>query len=374
MDEVQKTEAAIQKPTYTYEATKVLEYPDIVTAVRANVPMYVGGTGLFGFVHYLVSPVALLLACGAKRLDVRVENGFEIRSDVVIPVERTLEGSIVPFQTIRSLPGGPGRNRVDATVLTALSQELSVTVDNGAQVQEWRFVQGVLDSHHTVGTTEATDSVPGTTLRFVPDQTLLTVTDLSPSAFESYLRRLSYLHEGVHFSFTMGGERREYHTQQGMLELFQGLAAPYQLMHEPIHLVAHVPAAAPSRGDLDLEVVMAYHSWKENHIWSFINRGRSVEGGTHEQGFTQALKVLKRKLDLPDSFNNAVVAVLAIRYPGATWEGCLKAKIGNPELRTMVSRSVVDGVLKWLDEHPAVEAQIRQLQTFQFPEAWSGRL
>jgi DNA gyrase/topoisomerase IV subunit B len=89
---------------------------------------------------------------------------------------------------------------------------------------------------------------------------------------------------------------------------------------------------------------------------------------------TPACVHLKQKLGLPESCNNGVVAVASMRYPRAVWEGCIKARIGNPELKTIVSRLVVNEVVQWMDNHPTIKNQVRQLQTFQFPEAWSGKL
>jgi len=245
-------------------------------------------------------------------------------------------------------------------MLNALSEQLSVSVDTGALLQKVSFTRGDLESYSS---TESTDYLKGTVLRFKPDYSIFTVTELSPAIFASYLRRLSYLHEGVRFTLIMEGDRQEFFAEDGIAELFTAVATPYQLMHEPIHIVAR-------EGSLDLKVVMAYHNWKTNHLWSFINNGRAVEGGTHEQGLTQGFKRLKEKLDLPEDFNNGVVAIASLRYPGVVWEGCIKSKVGNSELKGMVSRLVVSEVALWLEKRPVVEAQIRQLQTFTFPEAW----
>jgi DNA gyrase/topoisomerase IV subunit B len=61
---------------------------------------------------------------------------------------------------------------------------------------------------------------------------------------------------------------------------------------------------------------------------------------------------------------------MSVRYPDTVWEGCIKAKIGNPELRGMVRQLVVQHSVNWLDCHPDVAEQLRLLQTFQFPDAW----
>jgi DNA gyrase subunit B len=246
-------------------------------------------------------------------------------------------------------------------VLNALSQELHVSVCTGAHQEDWHFFDGVLAEHET---TEAADMRSGTVLRFKPDSSLFNVIEVSDAAFTSYFRRLSYLHTGVRFSFEAGGNRSEYHAPHGITELFTAIAAPYQLMHEPIHITAR-------DGDLTLELVMAYQSWSDNDLWCFINNGRAVEGGTHEQGLIQALKLLKKRLPLREGFRNGVVAIASIHYPGAFLEGCIKSRVGNPELKGMVARVVVNSVVEWLEARPSLLTQIRQLETFQIPEAWT---
>jgi DNA gyrase/topoisomerase IV subunit B len=135
------------------------------------------------------------------------------------------------------------------------------------------------------------------------------------------------------------------------------------VMHEPIQFTA-------KKDELILECVMAYHSWSENHLWCFINNGRAVDGGTHERGLIDGIKKLKKKLDLPEQVDNGLILVASIRYPNAVWEGCIKSIISNPELKPMVSSLMVSETVQWLKGHPDVYGQIRQLQRFQFPEAW----
>jgi DNA gyrase subunit B len=104
-----------------------------------------------------------------------------------------------------------------------------------------------------------------------------------------------------------------------------------------------------------------------------INNGRAVEGGTHEQGLHDALDQLYRKFELPKSrkaHRNGVIGILSIRYPDAVWQGCIKARVGNPELREMVCNLVVQSATQWLESRPDVAEQLRNLQTFQFPEIW----
>jgi DNA gyrase/topoisomerase IV subunit B len=332
-----------------------------IEAVRKRPGMYVGSTELFGFINYLVCPVALLLGRRPTRIAIAAgDGGFAVESDVAIPIEETSGGRYVPFEEISDL--GQGHN-FDGIVLNALSERLAVEVRREHRSETLTFRRGARESHHAaIGHSDG----PKTTLRFAPDTSIFTVTDLSPAVFESYLRRLSFLHRGVRFSIGSGGEMREFYAERGIVDLFASVAAPYQLLHDPIHIAAE-------DGPLHLEAVFAYHSWKENGLWCFINDGRAVLGGTHEEGLRDALDRLYRRFKLPKSpkaHRNGVVGIMSIRYPDTVWEGCIKAKIGNPELRGMVCNLVVRRATEWLQGRPEIIGQLRHLQTFQFPDAW----
>src|SRR5690606_839319 len=143
---------------------------------------------------------------------------------------------------------------------------------------------------------------------------------------------------------------RSYHSPNGIRGMFDSVASPYQILHQPVH-VHHVD------GEFELEIVWGFHSWHGDIIWSFVNKGRSVEGGTHDQGLADAFRILTKTLRIPDSDNesrNGIVAIMSITYPAAVWEGCIKARIGNPELKSLVKKTVVEQSLKWIDSRNRV--------------------
>jgi len=328
-----------------------------IESIRKRPAMYVGSTGIFGFINYLVCPIALLLANGAKRIDVTIDDGFEVSSDAQFTLDRE-DGRIVTFEEM--LPTTGDGHNLEAPILTALSQELYVSVKTGTTNEELRYSQGALVSHKSSNVEDATS---GTTLRFKPDNTIFEITEISLFAFESYFRRLSFLHCGVRFSIITPSERKEFFQKNGIVDLFVAISSPYQLMHEPIHVIGQ-------EGRLTLELVMAHHSWSEDHLMCFINHGRAVEAGTHEQGLKQGLKRLKKKLGLREKSGNGVLALASLRYLDAVWEGCIKERVANLELRPMVSRLVVNEVTKWLAKHPDVAEQLKYMQRFQFPDVW----
>ncbi|MDB5337664.1 MAG: gyrase subunit [Planctomycetaceae bacterium] len=329
-------------------------------SIRLRAPMYVGSKDLFGLINYLVCPVALSLSQRATAIAVTVDEAITVQSDAPLAM-RLVDGRLAPFEEITLKTD---RHSYEATVLNALSEELTVCVRTAQHTERACFQKGILISHEV---TAAESQELGTTLRFKPDPEIFQITEVSAAIFLSYFRRLSFLHSGTRFSFTAGGTTQHFYTENGIRDLFQSITAPYQLMHQPIHFVGQ-------EGLLRLELSMAYHSWSDHHFWCFINNGRAVQGGTHEDGLLLALKQLKKKLKLPEHFHNGMIAVASIQYPEAVWQGCIKAKIGNPELKSMVAKLVVSETEKWLQDQPAVASQIAKLQTFQFPEAWSHSL
>jgi DNA gyrase/topoisomerase IV subunit B len=72
--------------------------------------------------------------------------------------------------------------------------------------------------------------------------------------------------------------------------------------------------------------------------------------------------------DRDDPLNNGVVGIMSLLYPNVVWQGCIKAKIGDPKLTAIVRRLVATESLNWIHDHPNVAAQIRDIQTFQFPD------
>ncbi len=335
---------------------------DHIQAIRLRPAMYLGSTDFFGFIHYLVCPVALLLSQHPTHIAVCAgERGFRIESDVAVPIERTNKGRLAPFEEFESFEHGHG---YEGTVLNALSESLSIEIKREARCETLEYRCGTCLSHEKK---RGEPNGPCTILKFVPDTTILTVTAISPAIFVSYLRRLSFLHPGVRFTLSADNETHEFHAARGLVDLFTAVSAPYQILHEPFHIAAQ-------EASTKLEAVFAYHSTKENAISCFINNGRVVEGGTHETGFLDALNQLYGKLKLPNvpkSDQNGVVGIMSLQYPGAIWEGCVKAKIGNPELQSLVCNWVVRETMKWIRARPDVAEHLRHLQTFQFPEAWS---
>jgi topoisomerase-4 subunit B len=176
----------------------------------------------------------------------------------------------------------------------------------------------------------------------------------------SYCRRIACLNPGVTFRVRIGGAMSEYKSTDGVRDLFDAISTPYQFLHQPIHVKAR-------EGDLQLEAFFAFHSWTENRIWSFVNKGRAPDGGTHEAGLLEAIAGMHGR---ESTSVMGALAVMLIDYPHATYEGCIKARIGNPELREGVRTIVAAGVENWLRDHPDEVEHLHCIERFQFGHVW----
>lgn len=339
------------------EADPTDEIPSLraIAAIRKRPAMYIGGTNFFGFIHYIVSAFDIMLDNGATWITIEPGDDLRITSDANVAFHVNDEGLLEPFEAFGALKL---RHLPDATILTALSDFLSLKASDGKVSTEFTCDRGerkVLRQLKAVGSDTKIE------ISFRPDDSIFSVTQVSPAVLHSYCRRISCLHPGISFRIKSGSDSTEYRSDRGIFDFFTAITTPYQVLHQPIHIREAID-------DLMLEVVFVFHSWTENRIWSFANKGRVPDGGTHEAGLLDA--VARLHTNMQSTACTGILAVMAIEYPHVTYEGCIKARIGNPELRDKVSSLVSVGLQKWASENPSEVGYLKEIDRFQFADSW----
>jgi len=327
-----------------------------IASVRLRPSMYVGSTEFFGFIHYVVSAFDIMLHHGATWIEIEVADNTDIHlsSDANVPVSLNDDGELEPFEACGELKP---RYSPDAMIVTALSGQFRLTVSDGV-------TQTILESdsgeRKSFEQNPADNSDPGTEIEFYPDYSIFSVTEVSPWVVHSYCKRTACLHPGVLFRVKIDDEVTEYKSARGIRDFFDAIATPYQILHKPIHI-------HENEDDLTIETVFVFQSWTEYQIWSFANKGRVPDGGTHEAGMLDAVAHLHN-----EQARSAVgiLAVLAIEYPHVTFEGCIKARIGNPELRERVRKLVRIGLDRWVHENEEEVEYLNTIERFQFADTW----
>lgn len=326
-----------------------------VESVRKRPAMYIGSTNFFGFVHYLVSAFDLLLQNGATWIEIEVEDEIHLASNARIPLRVNANGLLEPFEAFGELKQ---YHAPDGVILMALSERFVLTMTDENVETYLACEKGERREFYQ---RSASSSPSGIQVTFAPDYTIFAVREISPAALSSYCRRTACLYPGVLLRVKAGNEVTEYRSEHGIRDFFNAIAMPYQILHTPVHVVE-------VEADLKVEAVFVFHSWSENRIWSFANKGRVPDGGTHEAGMLDAIAKIHNSS--VSTAGTGILGVLAIEYPHVTFEGCIKARIGNPELRDKVTALMVRGLQKWMAENEMEVEYIESIESFRFADSW----
>ena len=118
------------------------------------------------------------------------------------------------------------------------------------------------------------------------------------------------------------------------------------------------------------EVAMQYNDGYVPNIYSFCNNINTIEGGTHEEGFRLALtrvinnygrdnNLIKKDETLSgDDVREGLTAIISVKHPDPQYEGQTKTKLGNSEVRKIVSSVFGDQLERFFLENPNVAKMI----------------
>ena len=364
-------------------------------AVRKRPGMYIGSTGPKGL-HHLVYEIvdnaideALAGFCDHIEVTIKKNDVIEVTDNGRgIPVDIQPKLGIPAVTVVLTVlhAGGKfggensgykvagGLHGVGSSVVNALSEWLEVIVRRDGYEYYQRFQRGVPDGPlQKLGPAAST----GTTVRFKADPVMFTETTVYD--YETLLIRLreeAFLNAGVRITFTdeRGDEvvRESMHYEGGIasfVEYLQKKRDNTVLHPQVIHLKGQ-------KDDIIAEVAMQYNDSFNELILSFANNVNTPDGGTHEEGFKNALtRVIndfgREKGYLKDKDDNltgndvreGLTCVISVKLTEAQFEGQTKAKLGNTEVRSLVSGMVYDKLKEFLEENPGVAKAIYEKAT-----------
>ena len=350
-------------------------------AVRKRPGMYIGSTGENGL-HHLVYEVVdnsidEAMAGYATRIDVVMhrDNSITVTDDGRgIPVDiHPTEGIPAVELALTVLHAGGkfdknsykvsgGLHGVGVSVVNALSEKLTVTVDRGGARHQMSFVRG-----HTVQqlTVIGMAAGTGTTVHFKPDPEIFNVLEFSWNTLADRLRQLAFLNGGVNIVLT--DEREEnprtetFHYKGGLVEFVGWLNRNKKVLHpKPVHFSA-------TRDDVDVDIALQYEEGYNENTFTFVNNINTHEGGTHLTGFRSALtrtinEVAKKSSAMKkesftlsgDDAREGLTCVLHVKVREPQFEGQTKTKLGNGEVEGIVRAIVNEHLGQYLEENPAV--------------------
>ena len=369
-----------------YDETQI-QVLEGLEAVRKRPGMYIGSTGPRGL-HHLVyeivdNAIDEALAGYCTHIETEILEGDVIRvtdNGRGIPVGIHPKMGIPAVTVVYTIlhAGGKfggegykvsgGLHGVGASVVNALSEWLIVEVKNGEHIYQQKFARGVAQGDLTIiGDTDET----GTRVTFKPDGEIFEELVYDYETLHTRLREQAFLNAGVRMTIT---DRRTPTGPSDSMCYEGGIRSFVEFIHQRRGLEAlheDVIYMKGDSGDNVAEVAMQYNDSYNELLLSFANNINTGEGGTHEEGFKQALtRVLNayaRKNNLlKDSDKNlsgedcreGLTAIISVKLREPQFEGQTKGKLGNTEMRQVVSAIVTDKLTTYFEENPQVARTI----------------
>ncbi|MBQ3383616.1 MAG: DNA topoisomerase (ATP-hydrolyzing) subunit B [Erysipelotrichaceae bacterium] len=370
--------------SYTSEDIQVLEG---LEAVRKRPGMYIATTSSRGL-HHLVweivdNAIDEALAGYADRVTVKVEKGDIIEvtdNGRGMPVEKHEKTGISTVETIFTVlhAGGKfgggaykvsgGLHGVGASVVNALSEWLEVTVKINGKINFVRFENGghTHEPLKEIGTCGLHDH--GTKVRFKADPEIFTETTVYDyETLYNRLQELAFLNPFLAIEFT---DERGEEPKTVEFEYEGGISSYVSFLNKDKKVLFEPPVYVKGQDNVDgkdivVEVALQYNDGYTPSIYSFCNNVNTQEGGTHEEGFRNSLtriinnyakdqNLMKKDDELlqGDDVREGITAIISVKHPDPQYEGQTKTKLGNSEVRRVVSAIFSEQFERFLMENP----------------------
>ena len=375
-EEIEKNERE-----YSADSIQVLEG---LEAVRMRPSMYIGDVNVKGL-HHLVYEVvdnsideALAGFCDHIQVTINEDNSISVRDNGRgIPTARHSKENKSALEVVMTVlhAGGKfdkdsykvsgGLHGVGVSCVNALSTTLIAEIHREGKIWRQEYHKGIpAGDVQVVGDTDRT----GTTITFLPDDTIFYVTEYKYDILSARLRELAYLNKGIRLSLTDKREidpetnapRHEvFFSQHGLSEFVEYLDNTREkLIEDTIDI-------ATEKNGIPVEVALHYNTGFSENVFSYVNNINTIEGGTHLTGFKRGLTTTlkayaeshgmlsKLKFDInSDDFREGLTAVISVKVAEPQFEGQTKTKLGNTEVGTAVSQAVSTVLENYLEENP----------------------
>ena len=379
-------------------------------AVRKRPGMYIGSTGPNGL-HHLVYEVVdnsidEAMAGYCKNITVALEKDDICRIEddgrgIPVDIHPTEKVSALELVLTRLHAGGKfdksnykvsgGLHGVGVSCVNALSVWMEAFVNREGKSYTQRYEKGVPKTKvECIGET----NLHGTTIRWKSDPTIFqeTVT-YDFDVLLSRLRELAFLNPGIQITFR--DERLE-NPKEIVLKFEGGINEYTKYLNNDLKARKKADKIVPDepiyitgeQNDVIVEVSLQYNDGYEESIYSYVNDINTREGGTHLDGFKNALtfvmnkaldnneklfKKLNPKVDrnkkpsdadkkkeikierlTGDDVRTGIAAVISVKVPEPQFEGQTKQKLGNTEVRSIVYSLTTEKLTLWFEQNPQI--------------------
>ncbi|MBQ9068419.1 MAG: DNA topoisomerase (ATP-hydrolyzing) subunit B [Eggerthellaceae bacterium] len=375
---------------YSGEDIQVLEG---LEAVRKRPGMYIGSTGPRGL-HHLVYEVvdnsvdeALAGFCDTIDVWIHEDNSVTVQDNGRgIPVDKHPKEKIPTVEVVLTIlhAGGKfggegykvsgGLHGVGVSVVNALSTRLEAEVARDGDIYKMACERGkTVEKLKKTGKSKKT----GTRITFWADPEIFTETiEYEWDVLANRFREMAFLNKDL--KITLTDERQKEEDGSPKTESFKysgGIVDFVKYLNNGKNVLNNKPVYFEAEGEEGtVEVAMQWSdNYSTNSVMAFANNINTIEGGTHMDGFKQAVTrtindyarskgILKEKDSnlTGDDCREGLAAIISVKLRDPQFEGQTKTKLGNTEMRQLVSGSVTQGLGEFLEENPAPAKRIVQ--------------
>ncbi len=352
--------------------------------VRKRPGMYIGSTDVHGL-HHLVQEVVdnsidEALAGYCTKIDVVInedgscavcDNGRGIPTGIIAKEGKSAVEVVLTKLHAGGKFGGEGYkisgglHGVGVSCVNALSTKLIADIYQNGKHHTMEFARGkALYPLKVVGSTDRT----GTTITFYPDAEIFETTDFNYDTLKNRFREIAFLNKGLVITLEdrrVGQERKDvFEFKGGIVEFVNYLNQNKQtLLSYPVYFNKF---NHNDKGEVinEIEVCFQYNDSYNEIINAYANNINTEEGGTHLDGFKNALtkvindyavknKIIKETEKLSgEDCREGITAVISVKLREPQFEGQTKTKLGNSEMRTIVYKAMQEAFGDYLEEHP----------------------
>ena len=176
------------------------------------------------------------------------------------------------------------------------------------------FERGELLKDHRLAKTKEPN---GTTIIFRPDESVFKNFRFIPEYLYNQLWNYAYLNAGLSLEFN----NQRFYSKNGLLDLLTAKTDPETIRYPIVHL----------QGD-DIEIALTHGNSYGEEYYAFVNGQHTTQGGTHLQGFREAIvKTVRdfygKNFDTPD-IRASIIGSISVRVQEPVFESQTKTKFG----------------------------------------------
>ena len=233
-----------------------------------------------------------------------------------------------------------GLNGVGSKAVNALSSYFKIKSIRDGKSKLVEFAKGEITSEEDI---QDNSGRKGTSVSFIPDKEMFGNFRFIDDFVEKMLWNYCYLNTGL--TITYNGKK--FYSEKGLYDLLEQNTEA-EILFPIIHLKGE---------DIEVAITHCKNQYSEQY-YSFVNGQHTVQGGTHQGAFRQAVvKVIREfynKSYESTDIRQAINAAISIKVIEPIFESQTKTKLGSTEVEpngTTIQSFVHDFLKKHLDNY-----------------------